>query len=243
MLLVVASVLVGAVWVLLYQPRFAIDLVGRMQKGVLFRVPIASQVVALSLDDGPSAALTDSVLEVLNEWEAGATFFLIGERAKAHPEVVQRIRERGHEIGNHMMEDRRALFMSVSEIENQLVTADSILGITKSPKFFRPGSGWVRPSQLQVITGRGYRCCLGSVYPNDPAHHNAKLIKWFVLSKVRPGDIIILHEGDERRQYVLEALRAILPELRKRGFRVVPVGRLVELAEAERQIKASGEGK
>jgi len=223
--------LVFFIWVFFYHPRFALKIAEAMQPSVLYRVETKQPVVALTLDDGPDPALTPEVLDLLKKHDVHATFFLIGEKSRNHPELVARIRTEGHQIANHMMKNFPAYFLSKSDFREQLAEADSILQIQSSPKLFRPASGWIRGDQLRVVDELGYTCCLGSVYPNDPKHHSPRIIDAFVMHKVGAGDIIILHEGRKSRRYVLDALETLLPKLKKRGLGVVTVDSLIHTGE------------
>lgn len=223
-----AIALLGIVvcWLLIDPPRWLIRLVSRMAPRVLFSVPTDRPRVALTIDDGPSPELTGAILDILRKHGAHATFFVLGERAARHPELIVRIREEGHEIGNHMMADRRALLLGMDAFRREVTEAARVLGPDAS-RLFRAGSGWMRPAQRRLVEELGYRACLGSVYPHDVVHRSGRVTRWFMLRKVRPGDIVILHEGDERRRGVLRALDEALPEMSRRGLEVASVGKLV----------------
>jgi len=217
----------GLLWMLVDPPRRLIRLVSRMAPRVLFFVPTDRPRVALTIDDGPSPELTGAILDVLKKHGARATFFVLGERAARHPELIARMREEGHEIGNHMMADRRALLLGMDDFRRDVTEADRVLG-PDSSRLFRAGSGWMRPAQLRLVDDLGYRACLGSVYPLDVLHRSARITRWYVLRKVRPGDIVILHEGDARRHGVLRVLEETLPALSRRGIEVGTVRELHE---------------
>src|SRR5256885_471095 len=88
-------------YVFLVEPLWVLPVLEWLTPGILYRVRTREALVALSFDDGPHAVFTPEVLEILERYGAKATFFLIGERAERHPELVERIRAAGHEIGNH----------------------------------------------------------------------------------------------------------------------------------------------
>ena len=230
-LLTAVPIVVVIAWVFFYHPRVAVNVAAAWQPDILYRVKTDQQVVALTLDDGPDPGLTPDVLDLLEKHGAKATFFVIGEKVRRHPDLIERIRAGGHEVGNHMMMNFPSFFLNTAEFEKQLVTADSLLNIQGEHKLLRPASGWSRAPQLKKMKEHGYTCCLGSIYPNDPKHHNAKLTEWFVMHKVQAGDIIILHEGKPSRSYVLEALEGILPRLKEMGLEVVSVGEMLRNAE------------
>src|SRR5205085_10612428 len=118
-----------------------------------FRGSPSGRRVALSLDDGP--LVTSPTLEVLAAHQARATFFLIGERATERD--VLRVRGAGHEVGNHGWRDEPAVRLSDAAFEQQLLRTQEVLG---PARLYRPGSGWIRPSQTAIAERHGYRCVL-----------------------------------------------------------------------------------
>jgi len=222
-----------AAYLTLWQPPFATRIAEAMNPDILYRVDTHEKLIALTIDDGPSA-FTEEILALLAEHEAHATFFLIGSAARERPELVEKIRRAGHEIGNHMMKDRPTVLFGVDRFEQELAQAERILELEGLDKVFRPPSSWIRGPQLQVLERRGYRCILGSVYPHDTKHRNAGLTSWFVLRRVQPGSIVIVHEGGPSRRAILPVLRRVLPVLRDRGYRVVSVSELLEATSALR---------
>jgi peptidoglycan/xylan/chitin deacetylase (PgdA/CDA1 family) len=193
------------------------------RQDLLFRVPVNLQVAALTLDDGPDPTLTPLVLDVLDRHGAKATFFLIGERAVAEPDVVQLIRTKGHEIGNHLWREERAAGLSDDAFESSLLRTHVALD---SPRLFRPGSGLVSRRKVAIAGRHGYRCVLGSVHPYDAHLRPRPRIIAAMARRIAPGDIMILHEGKPSRASVVPALDALLTMLHERGYRVVTAGAL-----------------
>src|SRR5258706_11236945 len=100
--LLIATALLGMGLVVYWmEPLGILSVIERLSPNVTYRVRTHRPVVALSFDDGPHPSFTLQVLEILRQHDAKATFFLIGERALRHPEVVSRIKAAGHEVGNH----------------------------------------------------------------------------------------------------------------------------------------------
>jgi peptidoglycan/xylan/chitin deacetylase (PgdA/CDA1 family) len=197
---------------------------------VLFYVPTDEPVVALSIDDGPSAA-TPEILEVLAENDAQATFFVIGENVRAHPELARRMVAEGHELGHHMMADEPSIDLSPDVFRAQLAEMDGILAGFGGSRVFRPGSGWYDERMIADAEDLGYRTVLGSVYPFDAQVPFPSVSGWYMRQIVGPGSIMILHDGPERGPRTADVLRSLLPELRARGMRVVTVSALTELSE------------
>lgn len=194
---------------------------------VLFHVETGDSAVALTLDDGPSEA-TPRLLELLARHDARATFFVLAEQAARREELTRRIVGEGHELGNHLVRDRPTWRLSRPEVGAALGRADSVLARFGDPRWVRPGGGWVDGDLLAAADAQGYRVALGSVYPFDARLERPGLLATFVLRKVRPGSVIILHEGAGRGARTLAVLRRVLPALRARGYRVTTLSGLVE---------------
>jgi peptidoglycan/xylan/chitin deacetylase (PgdA/CDA1 family) len=221
----VAFVAVGAP--LLVQPRWLFDVAEWAAPEIVWRVETSEPLVALTFDDGPAPGHTSVVLDLLERHEAHATFFMIGERAEAHPDLVEAVRKRGHEVGNHSYADRQTIGLSDEEFLADLERTEQALDLAGSTKLYRPPSGLITPSQLALLRDRSYRCVLGSAYPYDPAHPPIAYIEWLVTRKLAPGIIVILHDGIPDPSKTLEALDAILTAGQEKGLRFVTVSELL----------------
>jgi len=194
---------------------------------IVWRVSTREPIVALSFDDGPHPAHTPDVLAVLARHGARATFFLIGRRALARPDLVEAIKAGGHEVGNHYHHGGTSLVDGTSSFAANLVHAERAIGVSSSPKLFRPPGGLAWPWQLQRARELGYTCVLGSAYPHDPAHPPVGYIQWLVKKNLVPGSIVILHDGIPDPSRSIRALPEILAEGRRRGIRFVTIGELL----------------
>lgn len=114
------TLLGGAAIVVFTQPLAAFRVLGWVFPRFLWRVETRAPLVALTFDDGPAPDHTPQVLEMLARHEAHATFFLIGDRAATHPDLVRRIRSAGHEVGNHYFTIRSTLLASDAEFADRL---------------------------------------------------------------------------------------------------------------------------
>jgi len=203
---------------------------------VIFHVPLprSQRVIALTLDDAPSSE-TGKILDILKAHNAKATFFIIGSQISRYPGIVERIHAEGHELGNHAMTDDPSFQLSLSELERQIGEVQELLPENKNGmKYFRPGSGWFNRGMRERIEGLGYRLALGSVYPHDPQIPRPRLNAWHVLSMVRPGSVVIMHD---RRDYSVEQVGLVLKGLDERGFKVESLGGLLAVAEAQNSKK------
>ena len=218
---------IGLTAIVFVQPRWLIDSFASRAPGVLYYVETEAPVVALTIDDGPDRQTTQEILDVLGKYEASATFFLIGDRIEGNEDLVSEIMRAGHELGNHMTRDEPSFRLSLDEFEENLREADSVLSRFAQPSWLRPGSGWYNRPMLEVARSHGYRLALGSVYPYDAQIPLSPFAVSLILRRLRPGSIIILHDGGGRGRRTAATLRTILPELGRRGYRVITLSELV----------------
>ncbi len=210
------------------RPPLLARVAARVRPDIVFSAATAEAAYALSLDDGPDPALTPHVLEVLARYDARASFFLIGSRARQHPGLVRRILDEGHEVANHMWRDERAARLSDQDFESSLLKTHEVLtGLGACCRLMRPGSGFVRPAKVRIAGRHGYRCVLGSVYGFDPQFPSSVWTSWCVRRLLHPGAVVILHEGDASRRYVLPVLEALLGDGRQRGLRAWTASQLL----------------
>jgi len=215
--------------VLVFQPDKVVEILAKHSPEVLYLVDTQEPVVALTIDDGPDPVATPRILDVLDQHDAHATFFLITSRIPGNEEIVVRIMEEGHELANHLTTDGRSILLSPSEFERQLLESHRVLSRFSDVRWFRPGSGWYNDEMLSILHQHGYQCVLGSVYPFDPQIPSAWFAAHYILRNVRPGSIIVLHDYGARGERTASALDTSLPELHRRGFRVVTLSELLDM--------------
>jgi len=225
---VLAPILVVSTLALL-QPDWIIAILAKRSPKVVYFVETEEPVVALTIDDGPDAVATPKILEVLERHDAHATFFLVTSRIPGNEDVVLRIVEENHELANHLTTDEPSIGLAPSEFERQLLASHAVLARFSAVRWFRPGSGWYNAAMLATLHKHGYRCALGSVYPFDPQLPSPWFATHYILSNVQPGSIIVLHDHGARGERTALALATILPELDRRGFRVVTLSELLDL--------------
>lgn len=200
---------------------------------VLWHVQTREKIVALTLDDGPSSHTAD-ILDTLKANDAAATFFIIGSQIPTRESILLDIVRQGNELGNHAMHDEPARSLTDVALTDQLGIVQkhieeayegADLSSEEQAKYFRPGSGFFTDRMRSVVAKLGYKLVLGSVYPHDPQISSWRVNARHILSMVRPGAIIICHD---RRSWTVPMLNKVLPELKKRGYRVVTVSGLLE---------------
>jgi len=185
----------------------------------------APRYVALTFDDGPSGALTASLLDGLASRGVRATFFLCGYRVAQYPALVERMAAEGHELGVHGCTHRYMQRMTRAEVRAELEdTAFAIAEIAgAAPRLFRPPGGLTGPALLDEAGREGFPVVLWSVDPEDWRRHDAGAVSSLVCRRVRDGDVVLMH--DMSRSSVQAALRAI-DALRARGWVFVTVSEL-----------------
>jgi peptidoglycan/xylan/chitin deacetylase (PgdA/CDA1 family) len=124
--------------------------------------------------------------------------------------------------------------LSPGAFEDDLLAADQVLARFGTVSWVRPGSGWYSREMIEIIERHGYRCALGSVYPYDATIPSRSFAAHFIRRNVRPGAVLVLHDGGGRGRRTAGVLREVLPELRRRGYRVVS---LSELTGFRRQVR------
>ena len=213
--------------IVLFRPDWIVARVAKRSPQVVYFAQTQEPVVALTIDDSPDPVTTPKILDVLAQHEAHATFFLITGRLPGNEEIAARIVEEDHELANHLTADEPSFGLSPSDFERQLLEAHDALSRFADVRWFRPGSGWYNAAMLSILQKHGYRCVLGSVYPFDPQLPSAQFAARYVLWNARPGSIIVLHDNGARGERTALALAEILPELNRRGFRVVTLSELL----------------
>jgi peptidoglycan/xylan/chitin deacetylase (PgdA/CDA1 family) len=190
------------------------------------------KLVALTLDDGPSGPGSLELLDLLAELQVPATLFLIGGHLRRAGEgFVARALAEGHRIGNHMDEDGVSARLPPAAFLAQLRRTDARLRRAAAPsplslRWFRPGGGWFHTAMLEAVQAEGYRLALGSVFPFDTSHPPLWFLRRFLLANVHPGAIVVLHDRPDTIAATLHTLRAVVPELQRRGYRFVTLDQL-----------------
>lgn len=214
-------------------PAFLIRYLQRRWPDVLWHVSKSSNIIALTIDDGPSE-YTNEIMQILKSNDASATFFIIGSQVAGQEKTLQDLIRNGNELGNHAMHDEPSRSLSDAILVDEIQSVEVMLNKTYAavdaeppPKYFRPGSGFFSERMRKVLGRLGYRLVLGSIYPHDPQIPFWRVNANHILSMLQPGGIIICHD---RRSWTVPMLRKVLPEVRRRGYRIVTVTELIREA-------------
>jgi peptidoglycan/xylan/chitin deacetylase (PgdA/CDA1 family) len=210
--------------------------------GVVRRGPSSRRAVALTFDDGPDPVYTPQVLAALARAGARATFFLIGQRAQRHPELVRALADAGHEVGSHTHRHRHLWTLSPSQTREEMHrAADAIAAATgTAPRYFRPPWGAFNLTAYVYAAHLGQHRVLWSLRPEGwRAAPSGQALVDRVARHLHPGAIIDLHDAIHSRlgpgapPKAVEALPALLSLLRTRGYHCVTLRELLDPARGE----------
>lgn len=187
--------------------------------GVLRRGLLTSKRIALTFDDGPDE-LTPRYLELLDDLGIPATFFVCGDRAAEHPDLIREYLRRGHQVANHGYDHTRFTKLSRREVLDQLERTEYAIGgqITGRP-WVRPPHGAFDPGSLVAMRGAGYLVALWSIDSRDfEIRDPQRLAERCSPAAVGAGDVLLFHEG---QPWTLEALPRIVTALHASGLECV----------------------
>lgn len=203
-----------------------------MKNGSIFHVDIDEKIVALSFDDGPSAATIDKYLAILKEYNATATFFMLGQYMQSDSESVNKILDNGHEPATHTWSHKNFKKCSAQVVAEDLNKSVEVFRriVGHDPYLMRCPYGNITDDVRSVNKSIGM---LSIMWDIDTLDWKAKFpdqILNYVKQYVRPGSIILMHEG---KNIDIQALPAVLKYLKDQGYKVVSVGELLWQAEQE----------
>lgn len=228
--ILIAVLVIAFLTTLWTAPRWIAGSLQEWFPGCIYAVETTVPVVALTIDDGPDSSTTPEMLRVLRHNDAHATFFLISGNVPGNDSTVAAIVEEKHEIGNHMTLDQPSIGLSAAAFDSALVSAGRTLSTFGPVRWARPGGGRYDQRMAATMQRRGYQCALGSVYPYDAELSSSRFSSAFVRAHARPGAIIVLHDGGSRGRRTIAVLNRVLPELARRGLRVVTLSELTAVA-------------
>jgi peptidoglycan/xylan/chitin deacetylase (PgdA/CDA1 family) len=189
--------------------------------------------VSLTFDDGPDPLTTRPLLQLLERHNAKACFFVTGERAALYGNLIKDILEPGHDIGNHSYHhDPLLMLRRTTTLYREIESAQLLLrhfGI--SPAAFRPPVGATNPRLANVLLQQKLYCINFTCRAFDGGNSNVHKLSERILKKVKPDDIILLHDvrpkEEMHMQIFLHEVDLILSGLKKKGLQVVPLAELL----------------
>jgi peptidoglycan-N-acetylglucosamine deacetylase len=186
------------------------------------------RAVALTFDDGPDPSRTPALLDALAELEVEATFFCVGAEVDAHPALARRIARDGHELGNHTYTHRYLPLARSRAVGRELAAADAALvrATGAAPVIARPPYGGRAMRTARAFARHGKRMVLWDVNSYDWKGAPAAEVAARVLARVRPGSVVLLHDGGRRGADTVAAVRLLVPALRAQGYALATVSKL-----------------
>jgi len=195
------------------------------------------RVVALTFDDGPNGADTSAILDVLREEGVHATFFVVGKAAARQPQLLQRMVEEGHVLGNHTWDHAHLNVRTRARIARQLQRTDEAIRTATGERTYlaRPPFGARSFHVLDELRRMGYTCVLWSTpLAREWQYPGAEAIARRILGQSGDGSIVVLHDGNRGRhadrREVAHAVRPIVRDLRRQGLAFVTIPQMLALA-------------
>ena len=187
------------------------------------------KVIALTFDDGPHPRLTPEILDILEEYDVKATFFVVGYNASYYPDLVKAEADAGHEVGNHTFSHANLREASYEELCREISGTERLIyeNTEFRTRLLRPPEGIYSTMVCDAAEDFDYTIVLWSIDTRDWAHTPSERIAENVLSEVRGGDIILFHDFIGTDSPTPDALRQILPVLIADGYRFVTVSELL----------------
>lgn len=204
-------------------------------------VPVDEKVVALTYDDGPNPLHTKALLELLAQRGVKATFFLKGRNVEAFPDTVRAVLQAGHEIGNHSYSHAPMFSLSRSAMQAEVSRTGALIAAATGspPALFRPPYGAQGPGLKRALAALGMPSILFGPVGFDWEVTDPQRIADSVLDGIKPGAIILLHDGDgdvddprtqASRAPTVAATGIIIDALSAQGYRFATVGELLAMS-------------
>ena len=194
----------------------------------------AKKRIAFTFDDGPDENNTPQILDILKQYNAKGTFFVVGKNAERNPAILQREFKEGHEIGNHTYSHPSLRKISVTNLMNEIEKTNNIVynATGKRPKLFRPPGGFLTDSIIDSLTANDYTSVLWSWRQDTKDWNNpsVKSIVNLVMKNLQDGDIILFHDYHKGGSPTPDALKILLPKLKEMGYSFVTVSDLINYA-------------
>ena len=184
--------------------------------------------IALTFDDGPDPVTTPQILDILNDKGVKGTFFVIGKKAEQYPELLRRIDQEGHTIGNHSFSHHKMIgFFSGTRLKADLVHCNEAVeaAIGKVPQFFRPPFGVTNPRYADVLKELQWHTIGWSLRSLDTRASNKYQIINKIIANLKSRDIILLHDN---LAVTADSLSDIIEHCVQQGHQIVPLSKLIQ---------------
>lgn len=205
---------------------------------VIWEVQTNKKLIALTFDDGPHPKYTNEILLLLDKYHAKATFFVVGQRARSYPELLQTMHQKGHEIANHTYTHPNMSQINPNRLQEEMKKTDEVIytAVKIRPALFRPPGGNFNTRVVETAKANQHLVVMWSWTQDtkDWANPGTKKIVNKVCRNARPGNIVLFHDFGRDRTQTIQALDIILKRLSSEGYKFVTVSEL--LAEKELHV-------
>ena len=187
--------------------------------------------VALTFDDGPDPRSTPALLDLLRAENVPATFFCIGRNVAAHPALTARIAQEGHLLGNHTYTHSNATnFFGLAQLTDEMTRTQSVTRDAAgfAPVYFRPPMGLSNPRVFKAASALGLKVIGWTARGIDTQIHDSNRVVQRILRGVRPGAIILLHDGNIPPERLMTTVKLLLAKLRKQGYQFARLDHLLK---------------
>ncbi|GAA4712669.1 polysaccharide deacetylase family protein [Brevibacillus fulvus] len=215
-------------------PMTLADLREKYHSTFLLNGSTEKRQMALTFDDAPDANFTPKVLDQLKKAGVHATFFVIGNRAEQHPDLIKRMIQEGHVIGNHSYSHPNLPKLKDPQFQQQIIKTDNIIhsltGYT--PKLVRPPYGNINEQQIKWLASQGKKIVNWNIDSLDWKGLDTKEVSTNILAHAMPGAIVLQHAAGGKGEDLtgtVEALPEVIKKLRADGVELVTVPELLGL--------------
>ena len=193
------------------------------------------KTVAITFDDGPDPLSTSKLLGLLSKYNVKATFFVSGKNAARYPDLMNAIIQAGHTVGNHTFHhDNFIMLKGKNALKKEIESAQNVLKIYGiRPFVFRPPAGITNPTLGNILVKFGMHCVNFRCRAFDTGNRKIRNLAKKILQRVRPGDIILLHDiipakkTDNTLSDWLNEIEKILVGLKKKGLSILPLSEII----------------
>ena len=185
----------------------------------VWKIETSEKKLFLTFDDGPVPELTPWVLDVLDQFDAKATFFCVGDNVRKNPEIYNMIQEQGHQVGNHTYSHLNGFRTGIRQYVQDVFKAKKYI----NSMLFRPPYGRLRFLAQRILSTR-FKIILWDVLSMDYNQNiDPRQVVRNVIANVSPGSIIVFHDNFKADKNLKYALPRLLDYYSKRGYEFVPL--------------------
>jgi len=184
-----------------------------MSKSLIWKIPTQEKKIYLTFDDGPIPYLTEEILMILKEYQAQATFFCVGENAERYPDILEKVIEEGHEIGNHSHQHISGWKTPTKHYIDNVTQASKVI----KSQLFRPPYGQINYQQIKALK-QDFKIIMWSILSGDFDPNISQQQCLFNLLQSKAGDITVLHDNIKSKEKVLYVLPRYLKYFTDLGY-------------------------